>query len=223
MTIPEYVDQGIITMTDVTKLARRGRPRAFDPDAALDRAMGVFWARGYEGSSMPALTEAMGISAQSLYAAFASKEQLYRDAIARYQDTMGGFATRAMAEEVDGVDAMVRVLGDAAELFSRYPDTPGCMITMAPSGDADDALTQFGRQLRADSLVAVESRLHRALAEGQIRADTDCAAWASYLTSVVQGMSVQARDGGSRQTLQAIAALAARSFEALRISPAPGA
>lgn len=210
-------------MTDVNKLARRGRPRAFDADAALERAMGLFWARGYEGSSMPALTEAMGISAQSLYAAFASKEQLYREAIARYQDTMGGFATRALAEEADGIDAAIRVLRDAAELFSRYPETPGCMITMAPAGHADDALTQFGRQLRTDSLAAVEARLHRAMAEGQIRGDTDCAAWAGYLTSVVQGMSVQARDGRSPEALQGVADIAARSFEALRTASSQGA
>lgn len=203
-------------MTDVNNGSRRGRPRAFDIDTALERAMALFWALGYDGSSVPALSEAMGISAQSLYAAFESKEQLYRNAIARYQATLGGFSARALSEETDGIAALVRLLNDAADLFSRYPETPGCMITNAPSGTSGDVLTQFGRQLRAESFAALEARLHQALADGQVRADTDCSAWAAYLASVVQGMSVQARDGVGREVLQAIATVAARSLEALR-------
>jgi AcrR family transcriptional regulator len=216
MTILEYYSSPIITMNDVNKSGCRGRPRSFNTDVALERAMAIFWARGYEGSSVPALSEAMGISAQSLYAAFESKEHLYRTAMARYQATLGGFSARALAEEADAIAALIRLLGDAADLFSQFPETPGCMVTTAPSGASDDVLARFGRQLRADASAAVEARLRQGLADGQIRADADCATWAGYITGVVQGMSVQARDGVSRDPLRRIAALAARSLDSLR-------
>ena len=68
-------------------MAERGRPRRFDRQAALERAMEVFWERGYQAASMTDLTEAMGINSPSLYAAFGSKEELYREAIGHFAAT----------------------------------------------------------------------------------------------------------------------------------------
>ena len=176
---------------EAEKAARgRGRPRAFNHDEALQKAMEVFWANGYDAASMPMLTEAMGISAQSLYAAFGSKDALYREAIARYKATVGGFGTRAMEEERDVLAAMDRLLRDAAVAFSS-PSHPGCMITMAPAGQSADPLTEFGRQLRAESLEKVKQRLERGIADGQLRPQTDCAGWSRHISGIVQGLSIQ--------------------------------
>ncbi len=194
----------------------RGRPRAFDREAAVQRAMEVFWAQGYESASMPLLTEAMGISAQSLYAAYGSKQALYREAMERYRTTIGGFGQRALEEEGDALQAIMRLLRDAAITFSEAPDHPGCMITTAPAGIADDELILYGRQLRTISRDMVCRRLKRGVDEGQLPADTDCAAWARYVSGVVQGMSVQARDGETRAGLLSIVNIAASALEGLR-------
>jgi len=206
-------------MSDVkTNLATkaRGRPRAFDQQQALERAMEVFWAAGYEAASIALLGEAMGISAQSLYAAFESKEQLYRRAIDHYQRTVGGFVVRALNEESDAIDAIGRLLRDAATTFSRTAATPGCMITTAPGGPSEAPLAVLGRELRAGSVQLVSDRLARGMRDGQVRADADCAMWARYVASVVQGLSVQARDGVPVDALLATAAIAAHSLKRIR-------
>jgi AcrR family transcriptional regulator len=178
--------------------------------------MVVFWAHGYDNASMPMLTEAMGISAQSLYAAFDSKEVLYREAIDLYRMTIGGFAARALDEEADALDAVARLLRDAAETFACTAGAPGCMITTAPDGVENKPLTMFGRELRAESVARVAERIERGRCEGQVRSDADSAAWARLVGSVVQGMSVQARDGASVEALRSTAVLAAEALRALR-------
>src|ERR1700724_4197628 len=80
-----------------TTTAPRGRPRAFDPAAALDRAMHVFWAKGYEGASLSNLTRAMRINRPSLYAAFGNKEQLFGKVLDRYMDGPVAFFGKALA------------------------------------------------------------------------------------------------------------------------------
>ena len=202
-------------MTIVEK-GRRGRPPAFERGAVLDLAMEVFWASGFEGASIPMLVSAMGISAQSLYAAFGSKDALYREAVARYRETIGRFADVALDKQANVLDAISALLRESAILFSSKDGRPGCMITTAPAGVNEDALTLFGRELRADGVRKLVGRLQRGVDEGQLCKDTDCTAWAHYLSSVLQGMSVQARDGASTEALLSIAAVAAQSLEIIR-------
>jgi AcrR family transcriptional regulator len=204
-------------MITVENKRGRGRPRAFDRSVVLERAMQVFWAAGYEGASIPMLTEAMGISAQSLYAAFNSKQALYREAIEVYRTTIGGFAARALDEEPDAIEALSRLLQDAATTFSRTDGTPGCMIVFAPGETVEPELTALGRRLRAESIEKVADRLSLGIREGQLDSDTDCVAWSRYIGTVVQGMSVQARDGATTQALLATAYIAAQSLSALRV------
>jgi len=209
---------GITTVTDV-KNKPRGRPPAFDRDTVLDAAMRVFWSAGYEGASLPALTQAMGISAQSLYAAFGSKEALYRAAIDRYLTSIGGFGRKALSAEPDVIEAVRRLLNEAAQHFSGATDTPGCMITSAPSGSGDAALVGYGRDLRRAGLLAVVARLERGVSDGQLPPDIDCKAWARFITGVVQGMSVQARDGAVLADLRGIAAAAMPAIIAMQHGP----
>ena len=203
-------------MTIVETRRSRGRPRAFDRESVLQIAMRVFWAAGYEGTSIPMLTDAMGISAQSLYAAFGSKDALYREALELYGKTVGGFGTRALEEEPDVIRAVARLMREAAVLFAGTAATPGCMITTAPAEVAATPLTVLGRELRTESADRVAARLRRGVKEHQLPRDFKCGEWARYIAGIVHGMSVQARDGASAETLLGIAEIAAASLEAHR-------
>jgi AcrR family transcriptional regulator len=202
-------------MVDVEKRRARGRPPAFDRETVLERAMQVFWTAGYDSASIPMLTEAMGISAQSLYAAFGSKEELYREAIGFYGTTIGGYAARAL-KNADAVDAVVQLLRESAQVFGRTTGTPGCMITTTPADVTTNPLALLGRELRAASVQMVEARLGRGIAEGQVTEGSDVQGWARYIGSVVQGMSIQARDGASGTDLMAVARIASEAIATLR-------
>jgi len=193
----------------------RGRPIGFDRSEVLDQAIAVFWRAGYEGASISMLTDAMQISAQSLYGAFGSKEALYREAMDQYLRTLGGFGAAAL-ERSDAIDAVGALIRAAAHAFATNPVSPGCMVMMAPSGPAADPLVLFGRDLRAAGTRTVEQRLRAGVAAGQVRPDADCGAWARYVGSVVQGMSIQARDAMPVEHLSAAAEIAVASLEALR-------
>ena len=193
----------------------RGGPPGFEREIVLDRAMAVFWASGFDGASIPMLTAGMGISAQSLYAAFGSKDALYREAVERYRTTIGAFADRAL-EEKDALSAIAILLRKSAILFSHDAERPGCMVTTAPASVVEDPLTRFGRELRADGIRKLTERLQRGITDGQLRPDIDCPAWGRYLSSVLQGMSVQARDGASAEALLSTAEIASDGLSGLR-------
>ncbi|SEE64409.1 transcriptional regulator, TetR family [Rhizobiales bacterium GAS191] len=188
----------------------RGRPRAFDRDKALALAGETFWRLGYEGASIVDLTAAMGITPQSLYAAFTSKADLYREALAQYRATAGAFTGRALEEEPTAASAFDRVLREAAHEYTR-PDQPrGCMLSTAVVTCAveNDFIAAHVAGLRADVLAAFRARIRRGIEEGDIKPGTDAAGLARYLQVVIQGMSLQARDGANEASLLAIAEIA---------------
>lgn len=107
--------------------ARKGRPRGFDADEALDRAIVVFWEQGYDGASLADLTGAMGISRKSMYAAFGNKDELFRRAVQRYIEGPGGsYAVRAL-DAADSHGVATEYLSGAARAATR-PGLPiGCL------------------------------------------------------------------------------------------------
>jgi len=189
---------------------RRGRPPAFDRNQVLARAAQTFWRLGYEGASIADLTEAMGITAQSLYAAFGSKADLYKEALMHYRQTVGAFTARALAEEPNAADAFVRLLRESAREFCRAGRPHGCMISTATLACASEnqPVADHVAGLRAGTLAAFRDRIERGIAEGHFRPDTDSAALARYLGAIIQGMSVQARDGAGEEELMSLAAIA---------------
>ncbi|PLZ02573.1 TetR family transcriptional regulator [Burkholderia sp. WAC0059] len=189
----------------------RGRPRGFDRDAALADAMRTFWKYGYEGASIADLTGAMGITPQSLYAAFRSKADLYREALDRYRTSVGGAIFESFQAEPEAVAAFGNLLRESARAFCRRGRPRGCMVSTGvltcAAEHAEIAAHVAG--LRGATIAAFEARVRRAIGAGELRSDTDAAALARYVGAVVQGMSVQARDGAKEAELAAVAEMAA--------------
>lgn len=188
----------------------RGRPRAFSRDKALSAAAQTFWRLGYEGASIVDLTAAMGITAQSLYAAFGSKAALYEEALDAYQTSIGAYTARALAEESTAIGACVRVLIESALEFTRSDQPKGCMISTATLACAEEhrPLALKVAALRSATLAAFEARLDRGIAEGDLDPDSDIGALARFMGAIIQGMSVQAQDGASQSDLMRIAQIA---------------
>jgi len=198
-------------------MALRGRPRSFDREAALRRAMDVFWRRGYEGTAISDLTKAMGVNAPSLYAAFGCKEALFREAVALYNATDGASSDRALEAAPtarQAVEDMLRV-NAAAYVDPRRP--PGCMVTLAAMiGTPECAeVREFLAQCRQEAEEALKRRLARGIAEGDLPEGVDTAALAAFYYTVLQGLSIQARDGASRKALGAIVDCAMAAWDGL--------
>lgn len=202
----------------------RGRPRAFDTGPALDRAIALFWERGYEGVSVADLTAAMGIAAPSLYAAFGSKEYLYRLALERYRAVWGGRAARALDEEPTAFGAVSRLLREAARDFTA-PDHPaGCMIATAVLGCAPEnqGAAEAAAGFRGIALAALRRKLETAVEVGELARGTDVEALARFYGAVVQGLSVQARDGAGESALRGVVEVALAAWPGKSPRPAAG-
>jgi AcrR family transcriptional regulator len=193
---------------------KRGRPRAFDRDLALDRAMMLFWRQGFESTSISDLTSALGINPPSLYAAFGDKERLFREAAQRYQEASDRATERVMAEAATAREAIERLLIGAASGMSK-PGQPGaCMLVIAAGSciAASPALLEELSQLRDRARRAMQRRVERAIEEKELGAEVDPAALARFYATVVQGMSTQRVDGATKKELLATVAMAMRAW-----------
>lgn len=185
-----------------------GRPRAFSKEEALDRALDLFWTKGYEGASLSDLTAAMGINRPSLYAAFGDKRSLFRAAVDRYLQGPAAFVARALAQPT-ARSAVEHLLRDAADALTAPDHPPGCLAVhgaLVCGADGDQAKADLAERRRA-SEGAIRERLERARAEGDLPCHYEPAALARYVATVFQGMAVQAAGGAPRAALREIAEL----------------
>lgn len=205
-------------------MGTRGRPRAFDRTAALERAIDVFWEKGFEGASMADLTAAMGIGTTSLYAAFGSKDELFREAVEHYAIYAGAEIWGAVTNADTARGAIEGYLLATARAFTRGDRPSGCLVVLsalhangATAGLRDDLVDKRGQSV--EDLAAV---LQRGVERGELPAGLDVRAVARFYATVQQGMSIQARDGADRATLEGIAHAALAAWEPLLVS-APAA
>jgi AcrR family transcriptional regulator len=190
-----------------------GRPREFDPDAALDHALAVFWRKGYEGTSLADLTRAMGINRPSLYAAFGNKEELFRRALDRYAEGPAAYVRAALHEPTARAVAE-RLLSAAIDVVTDRRNPRGCLLVQGAlaCGEAAESVRRELVARRLASEAALRERFKRARAAGDLPDDSDPSDLARYMMAVVQGLAVQAAGGASRAKLRRVAALALRAW-----------
>lgn len=194
----------------------RGRPRAFDRDAALARAMRIFWIKGYEATSISDLTEVMGVGTTSLYAAFGSKDELYAEALRHYAANYENLVWGRFREATTVRDAVKAYLYDsAAAMTGSDCDLPrGCMATLGTVGsDGHAELAGLMRSTRAGAFDVLVSRLERAAEEGELPPALDIAKVGRFLQIVQSGMAIRARDGAERAELQSVAEIAMAGWD----------
>jgi AcrR family transcriptional regulator len=197
-------------------MSRTGRPREFDRDEALQRAMGLFWAQGYEGTTLADLQKAMGgITAPSFYAAFGSKEELFREAVDLYKKTQGAPVVKALLEGPTARASLEAMLQAAAESVCGQDNPSGCLMVLGGINctSANKGIEDFLREQRAKRDKVIKQRLRQGIADGDLPSSTDINALVSFYASIADGMAIQARDGVSRKALGGIVKCAMAAWD----------
>jgi AcrR family transcriptional regulator len=194
----------------------RGRPREFDEKKALDQAVELFWRQGYEGTSIADLRKAIGITAPSLYAAFGSKEALYRRVLEHYLAGLGRTLADALREEPDTYIAVKRFLLESAQKFAGPKHPPGCLISCAIPTCAPEnrPVAEIVAAKRMTSVHKLRRRFQEAVKKGELPRRTDTEQLARFYGAVIQGMSMQALDGAGVKALRGIAETALLAWPA---------
>ena len=187
------------------QVSTRGRPREFCTDAALATALRLFWSKGYEGTSLSDLTDAMGVTRPSLYAAFGNKEQLFRQALDLYEREKMAYIGQALEQPT--ARAVAKWLLEGALATATGEREPrGCLGVIASTACGSEAECIREEVVKRSKIVqeAMIERMQRAIDEGDFNAPANPEAITKYLIAVVQGMSVQAGAGASRTELESV-------------------
>ena len=190
---------------------KTGRPISFDKDAALEAAMLLFWERGFEGTSMADLTQAMGLNPSSIYAAFGDKHALFSLAVQRYMDSQAQYATKALEEPT--LERVIRALFENTVAFLTMPGHPPTCMTLAGamgcSADATPA-RDLMTEIRKQNEVAMRERFLQARKSVELSKDINVDDYTRYLSSILAGLSIQAANGSTKAQLKRTSQMALR-------------
>lgn len=199
-------------------MSRIGRPREFDRATALRSAMHLFWEHGYEGTTLADLQKAMGgITAPSFYAAFGSKEDLFRETVELYKTLRGEPPLKALTNGATARDSVEGMLQAAAASICEKNNPRGCMLVVGaincamPNKGIEDLL----REQRAAREKVIAQRLRRGVKEGDLPSSTDINALASFYSSIIDGMAIQAKDGASPKALDNVVKCAMAAWDTI--------
>ncbi len=176
--------------------------------------MEVFWRHGYEATSINELTAAMGINPPSLYAAFGDKEHLFLEAVDRYRTAATETVTNTLDEAPTAREGVARLLEHSAVEMTKGDRPAGCMVVtsaMNCSAGSEHVQSTLAEHRAANGAI-IKARIARGIAEGEMPVDTDPCALARFYETVIQGMTIQARDGASREALLAVGEAAMRAW-----------
>jgi len=203
-----------VKVMDTTQMKRpRGRPSAFDYEETLEKALKVFWSRGYEGASMAELTAAMGINRPSIYAAYGNKEELFSKALGRYMAGPAAYVAEAMSEST-ARQVAEKLLTKSAEFLSNERNPRGCMIAIGTlfSGEGSEQVQRELISYRQGYERALRERFDLAKSKNDLPQNVNTSALAKYIATVHQGMSVQATSGATKEDLLAVVQQALRNW-----------
>ncbi|MFI8146849.1 TetR/AcrR family transcriptional regulator [Acinetobacter sp. ABJ_C5_2] len=191
-----------------------GRPREFDREEALVKARDFFWLHGYEGTSMSDLVEVLGIASARIYKAFGSKEALFREAVNHYENNEGNFALNALKQK-NIKDAINQLFQDALALYTQTNHSYGCMVVSAASvlGEENQAVLEWMKAQRIARGQSLIDRFVQAKSDGQLVAEADPKILGQYYALVLHGLSVQARDGYSKEELATVISFALQNLD----------
>lgn len=187
-------------------MPRTGRPREFDVGEAVQQAMTLFWEQGYEATSLTQLKASMGdISAASFYAAFGSKEALFRQVMDRYLQTHGQVTAPLFDEALPPREAIERTLLGSARMQTDAAHPSGCLVVLSTIACSPENRHLQARLLgeRQRNRAGLRACMERAITEGELRDPTDATALAAMFDTFLAGLSMQARDGIPLAALEA--------------------
>jgi AcrR family transcriptional regulator len=200
-------------MVQKEEARRRGRPRSYDPEQALQQIMEAFWKTGYSGTSLDDLSAATGLNRPSLYAAFGDKREIYLKALAHYRRLASGPIGEALSSDGPLHDALMQVYGAVLSIyFSPEGAARGCFVIGTATTEAveepeiREALMQGLLSLDAGFAACIGAARQR----GEIPADADTAALAALASATLYSLGIRARAGASREELEKLALGATR-------------
>lgn len=210
------VKENYVTNAKVGDQMGVGRPRSFDREKALSTAMSIFWRKGFAATSVSDLCSALAIAPPSLYAAFGSKERLYRECISHYMEKVAPQVWRGFQKATTARDAVEAFLKDSARVLPGRDKPSGCMVTLSEvSGEGTEHLRQFLEEARRQGFVLLRRRIEEGVRTGEVAQRARPAAVAHYFLCVQQGMSILARDGATAAKLRQVAGAAMKAWPAL--------
>ncbi|APX76227.1 TetR family transcriptional regulator [Achromobacter insolitus] len=183
-----------------------GRPREFDRDAALLAAMRTFWTQGYEGTSIQDLVAAMGVNKPSLYSTFGCKEEIFREAVELYDRIEGRATSQSLAKAGTAREAVETMLRANARAYVVEEGPRGCMIVLSSllGAPENESVRAFLAENRLNGETMLRDRLAQGIAAGDLDSSADVGQLAAFYTTVLEGLSIQARDGASVDKLNVI-------------------
>jgi AcrR family transcriptional regulator len=183
------------------KSKSRGRPRAYDPDTALDRAAELFWTNGFDETTLDDLSEAMGMRRPSIYLAFGDKKALFLRALEHFRDTTAGAPVRAFVDADSIREALDAFFGEVVEYMTVDESHLGCLLgNIAPATTLPDVRSFLESNL-AVTEARIAERLSAAVSSGELPSDYSAAQGARRAVNAMLSLGARARLGGSRENL----------------------